>query len=120
MLGDFASLARSRLPRVWSSLLKVKTAASGTPVKGVLEEMMHEVVEQRIDLTGLGSPGYFLLAIAKEKELESWRDIVSNVAMVCLVLREVSDRSAVEVVIGRSHVECVCVCMCVCVKGSRM
>lgn len=114
MLGDFASLARSRLPRVWSSLLKVKTAASGTPVKGVLGEMMYEVVEQRIDLTGLGSPGYFLLAIAEEKELESWRDIVSNVAMVCLVLREVSDRSAVEVVIGRSHVECVCVCVRVC------
>jgi hypothetical protein len=31
MLGDFASLERRRLARVWSSLLKVKTAASGTP-----------------------------------------------------------------------------------------
>jgi len=39
----------------------------------------------RKQLTGFGGPGYFLLAVAEEEELESCGDIVSDVVVGCSV-----------------------------------
>ena len=56
-------------------------------------------------LTGFGSPGYFLLAIAEKEELESWRNIVSDIVVLCFVGVESGDRGAHKVVVIRCHLE---------------
>jgi hypothetical protein len=105
MFGDFASLARRRLARVWSSLLKVKMAASGTPIVADNQIWKERPAQGKWLLTGFGSPGYFLLAIAEEEELESWGNIVSDVAAFWLVNVKGGDGSAHEMVIIGSHLE---------------
>jgi hypothetical protein len=106
MLGDFASLERRRLARVWSSLLKVKTAASGTP--GESRRQRREGWKEGGKVTGFGCPGYFLFAVAEKEEFESWRDIVSDVVVVCFVDCEGGDGGAHEVVVIRCHLEFGC------------
>ena len=54
-------------------------------------------------LTGFGSPGYFLLAVAEEEELESWRNIVSDIAAFWLVDVKSGDGGAHEMIIVGSH-----------------
>jgi hypothetical protein len=86
-------------------LLKVKTAASGTPAEEMARSERDGQIGQGGKLTGFGCPGYFLFAVAEEEELESCRDIVSDVAVVCFVDCECGDGCAHEVVVVGGHLE---------------
>ena len=56
-------------------------------------------------LTGFGSPGHLLLAIAEEEELESWGNIISDIVVLCFVGVESGDGGAHEMVVIRCHLD---------------
>ena len=78
-------------------------AASGTPVTADNQRWKERPAQGKWLLTGFWSPGYFLLTVAEEEELESWRNIVSDIAAFWLVNVKGGDGGAHEVVIVGSH-----------------
>lgn len=77
--------ARTRLPRVWSSLLKVKMEVEGIPEPSLLDGLHHKskapnpisVVSwgRRRGLTGINLLGNLLLALAEQEQLEPFRHV---------------------------------------------